>query len=89
MFLIRRKNYVFIGLQCKSKISIWSSLEEKEEDERKEKKTEQAEDPGTKQLASQPASQLIRERRKGDTNDESLVRNEQERKRNEREKKEQ
>lgn len=52
MFLIIRKNYVLIWLKCRNKISIWSSLKEKEKDERKEKKTEQAEDPGTKQLAS-------------------------------------
>lgn len=51
-------------------------------------KTEKAEDPGTKQPASYAASQLIKERREGDTDDESLVRNEWERKRK-REKKEQ
>lgn len=69
-------------------------MKEKERDERKEKKKQnkrKIQGPNSQpasQLASQPASQLIRERREGDTDDESLVRNEWERKRK-REKKEQ
>lgn len=57
-------------------------MEEKEEDKRKEKKQNKRKIQGpNSQLASQPASQLIKERRKGDIDDESLVRNEWERKR--------
>ena len=66
-------------------------MEEKERDERKEKKQNKRKIQGPNSQPasySQPASQLIRERREGDTDDESLVRNEWERKRK-REKKEQ
>ena len=60
-------------------------MEEKERVKKKEKKQNKQKIQGPN---SQPASQLIRERREGDTDDESLVRNEWERKRK-REKKEQ
>lgn len=77
------------GVRVKRVLGVaWRKKKEREKKDGKKRK--RAEDPGTKQPASQPVSQptkLVGERREGDADDESLVRSEWERKRERGEKK--